>query len=193
MNFMELLVPSELVVCKSCGFVMGKNQLKDKCPACGVAAKMFEPYVEKTSQYRRLLLKMEIHPVFVHFPQAFTFTVLVLGILCLIISGGLRDMLLATFKTLSFCLPFTVLLSIGAGLFDGKIRFRKVTTPILKRKIQISSAFLILSSANLFVVICTPVTNAVLTTCLILIFLCFICTMLLGLLGVKLLNSKFPG
>lgn len=41
----------ELVRCKSCGFIMEKGKLKDKCPACGVAAKMFEPYIEKVSPF----------------------------------------------------------------------------------------------------------------------------------------------
>jgi O-antigen/teichoic acid export membrane protein len=154
---------------------------------------MFEPYVEKISPYRKLVLTLDIHPVLVHFPQAFTFTILVLVVLCLILSGALGDTLLATFKTLSFCLPFTVAATIAAGLFDGKIRFRKVTTPILKKKIHISSVFFILSVANLFLVLYMPVSKAVLTGSLILVFLCFICSLILGLLGVKLLNSKFPG
>ncbi|MFA6291197.1 MAG: hypothetical protein WC637_05410 [Victivallales bacterium] len=193
MNIIEFFVPSEQVVCKSCGYVMGKNQLRDKCPACGVAAKMFEPYVEKISFYRRVVLFLDIHPIFVHFPQAFTFTSLVLVILCLSISGSLQSTLLATLKTLSFCLPITVAASIAAGLFDGKTRFRKVTTPILKKKICIGSLFLILSFANLFLLLCQPVSKSVLTGSLILVFLCFLCTLMLGLLGARLMNSKFPG
>ena len=193
MNIIEFFIPSEQVVCKSCGYVMGKNQLKDKCPACGVAAKMFEPYVERLSFFRRVVLFLDIHPVFVHFPQAFTFTILLLLALCLTLSGSLRDMLLATLKTLSFCLPFTVAATIAAGLFDGKIRFRKVTTPILIKKIYIGSSFFILSFVNLCVVSLMPVSKVVLAGSLVLVFLCFLCTLVLGLLGAKLMNSRFPG
>ena len=83
--------------------------------------------------------------------------------------------------------------TIVAGLLDGKIRFRKVTTPILMKKIYISGLFFILSFVKLYAVCFMPASKTVLTGGLVLISLCFICTILLGFLGVKLLNSKFPG
>jgi len=193
MNLMEMIVPGELVVCKACGYVMGKNSLKDKCPACGVAAKMFDPYVEKISRYRRVIFFLDIHPILVHFPQAFTFTTLVLSVICLLMPGGREGLLVPTLKTLSICLPFTVLLAAAAGFFDGKIRFRKVTTPLLVKKIYIGGFFLLLSAVNAYMAVSMAVSTKMLAEMMIVTFCCFICTFFLGLIGAKLMNSKFQG
>jgi len=193
MNLMELIVPNELVVCRACGYVMGRNSLKDKCPACGVAAKMFEPYVEKISLYRRVILFLDIHPILVHFPQAFTFTMLVLSALCVLIPDGREGLLVPTLKTLSICLPFTVFLAVAAGLFDGKTRFRRVTTPLLVKKIYIGGIFLVLSAGNAYIAVSMSVSTKMLAGMLLVIFGCFICTFFLGLTGAKLMNSKFQG
>ncbi|HCE46994.1 MAG TPA: hypothetical protein DET40_25890 [Lentisphaeria bacterium] len=193
MNLMELIVPNELVVCKACGYVMGRNSLKDKCPACGVAAKMFEPYVEKISRYRRVVFFLDIHPILVHFPQAFTFTMLVLSALCLLMPDGREGLLVPTLKTLSLCLPFTVFLAAAAGLFDGRTRFRKVTTPLLVKKIYIGGFFLVLSTVNAYMAVTMAVSTKTLAGMLFVISGCFVCTFLLGLIGAKLMNSKFQG
>ena len=193
MNLLELIVPNELVICKACGYVMGKNSLKDKCPACGVAAKMFEPHVEKISRYRRVILFLDLHPILVHFPQAFTFTMLVLSALCILMPGGRELLLVPTLKTLSICLPFTVFLAAAAGLFDGRTRFRKVTTPLLEKKIYMGGLFLLLSAVNACMAVSMAVSTEMLAGMMLVIFGCFICTLFLGLIGAKLMNSKFQG
>jgi len=194
MNLMEIFVPKDPVICKSCGYIMGKARLRDKCPACGVPANMFEPYQERISPFRKLILGLSIHPVLVHFPQAFTFTILALAAWCFFsCENSPGSVLLATLKTLSVCLPFTVIISAAAGLFDAKIRFRKVTTQLLKYKIFISSLFIVFSSVNLYLALLAPLSSGILEGMLILAFACFICSFLLGLIGARLLESKFPG
>ncbi len=193
MDLLELIAPEERVVCKACGYVMGRKWLKDKCPACGVAAKMFEPYSDRISRYRRIIFFFDIHPILVHFPQAFTFTMLVLSVLCLLLPGGRDGLLVPTLKTLSICLPLTVILAVSAGLFDGKTRFRKVTTPLLVKKIYLASLFIALSAANACMAACMTVSTRMLAGMLLVIFGCFLCTCILGLIGAKLMNSKFQG
>lgn len=184
----------EYVVCKSCGFVMEKGKLKDKCPACGVPAKMFEPYVEKVSAFRKLILSLDIHPVMVHFPQAFTFTILLLSILAIFVRGEIQSQLFITIGILSILLPFTVILTFLAGLLDGKIRFRRVTTPILVRKMVLASIFFVFAAAILILNILYKLENPlILCSVIVLSAGCLVWGTLLAKLGTSLLNAKFPG
>ena len=86
----------EYVVCKSCGYVMEKGKLHDVCPACGVPAKMFEPYAERLSPRRRLILSLDLHPITVHFTQAFAITLPLLCLAALLVTGLLRATIAAT-------------------------------------------------------------------------------------------------
>ena len=70
----------QLVICKACGFIMLEEKLGDVCPACGVLKKMFEPHNDRVSEKRRKVLEMHIHPIMVHFSQAFAFSVFLLAI-----------------------------------------------------------------------------------------------------------------
>lgn len=173
---------------------MEKGSLKDKCPACGVQAKMFEPYIEKVSPRRKFILSLDIHPVLVHFPQAFVVTIFIMTILILLVKGDLQNSLKTTVTVLSFCLPYVVAIAILAGLYDGQIRFKRVTTPLLIKKIILGSLFFLFSIAALLL---TQIIKLE-TDVSIYLFLCsitggLICGSLLGLLGSKLINAKFPG
>jgi hypothetical protein len=77
---------------------------------------------------------------------------------------------------------------------DGKLRFRKVTTPLLKKKIILSLIFFItavvLAALALSGGFLTSPTHIVFTLLTLIISLC---GALLGLIGGKLLDAKFPG
>ena len=45
------------------------SKVGEICPACGVPAKMFEPYDDKVSEARRRMIDLHIHPVIVHSPR----------------------------------------------------------------------------------------------------------------------------
>ncbi len=193
MNPLDILAPKEQVICKACGYVMAKGALKDKCPACGVAAKMFLPYEDKVSQGRRFALALDLHPILVHFPQAFTFTILGLALISIPASGWVWKCSVTTAQTLSLLLPLSLIGAIAAGVFDGKIRFRKIATPLLMKKLFISAAFLFLSFVNLGVILACPLTNVTMILIAALMAGCAACGSVLGLMGVRLLNSKFNG
>lgn len=186
----------EMVICKSCGYVMAKSGLRDKCPACGVPAKMFEPYTERISPVRKTFLALDIHPILVHFTQAFAATI---PILCLVALAGfaridIHQKITATITVLAVALPFVVALSLLAGLLDGRIRFRRVTTPLLITKIAFSTVLFLLSSAILATVLAhQPLNSSALIKVLALGIPASGCSGYLGFLGVKLLNSAFPG
>jgi hypothetical protein len=185
----------ELIRCKSCGFVMEKGRrLHGKCPACGVPDKMFEPYTEKVAPFREFVLSLDLHPVFVHFPQAFSATILVLSLLAMMAAGVFRDNVRATVSVLCFALPFTVLCAFAAGLVDGKIRFRRVTTPLLVTKMIFGSGFFLLSIALFFVVLLHPGFGPHSVLAVAVLSLASVgCASFLGKIGTSLLNSKFPG
>lgn len=138
-----------LVRCKTCGYVMEAGKVGDKCPACGVSAKQFEPYDDKLSDGRRLLMSLDIHPVVVHLPQAFAASLVVLALLLAVLAEGpFRVELFHAATVLGAALPFAVVAAFAAGLFDGKLRFRRVTTPILIRKMIVGSCFFLASLAG---------------------------------------------
>ncbi len=142
---------ANLIRCKACGYVTKEGKVKDICPACGVPAKMFAPYTDPVSEKRRLILDLHAHPIMVHFPEAFTITLFLLATLSYFAPGAIKEALFTSIQVISFPLPFFVILAIITGLVDGKIRFRKVTTPLLKKKIIVSVLLLIISAALGFV------------------------------------------
>jgi hypothetical protein len=184
----------ELVRCKSCGYIMEKGKLHGNCPACGVPDKMFEPYSEKIAPLRKFILSLDIHPVFVHFPQAFTASVLLLSLLAMVARGHVREQIVCADMVLGLALPFTVLLAFCAGLLDGKIRFRRITTPLLIRKIIFGSLFFVISCGIFAMVQVLPLTAfSTLAGIAGLSIAALGCASYLGMMGTSLLNAKFPG
>jgi uncharacterized membrane protein len=184
----------ELVRCKSCGFIMEKGKLRGKCPACGVPDKLFEPYSEKIAPGRKLILSLDMHPILVHFPQAFTTAVLALSLFAMVVQGRTRELIVGADAVLGAVLPFTVLLAFCAGLLDGAIRFRRVTTPLLIRKIVFGSLFFVFSCGILAAVLALPFNaSSTLVSLAGLSSAALGCGVYLGMMGVSLLNSKFPG
>jgi len=133
------------IQCKACGYIMNEAQLKDFCPACGLAKMVFEPYKKVISPLRKFILDQHLHPITVHFPQVLLLLCLVMPLLSLIASPALQVEFLIIAKWSILALPFTVLGGLVTGLIDGKLRFKKVTTPLLVRKIIAGILFQILS------------------------------------------------
>lgn len=183
-----------LMRCKACGFVANQGEIKDVCPACGVPAKMFEPYTHPVSLKRRRILDLHIHPVLVHFPQAFALTLFLLSFFAFFVPAAVVETFSATIKVLSALLPFFVIPAIASGLMDGKLRFRKVTTPLLKKKIILSTVFFITS----IILAALALSGRLLTFPIHMIYVLLtiitsLCGALLGLIGGKLLDARFPG
>lgn len=193
-HFEKEVVVAELVICKSCGFIMDKSKLRDKCPACGVAAKMFEPYIEKISPKRKRILSLDLHPVLVHFPQAFIVSIFALSLIALAVHGSARATVIAAITVLGTALPLVIIGAFLTGLLDGKIRFRRVTTPILKQK-MIWGVLFFLCSCGIFAVVQSKslASPAPIIVVALLSLPALGCATLLGLLGSSILNSKFPG
>jgi rubredoxin len=182
------------VRCKACGYVMEAGRVRDRCPACGVPAKQFEPYDEKISDKRRRILDLHMHPIVVHLPQAFAAFLIPLAVALMMAVGDFRSIVIDTTRVLSVVLPFSVMLAFAAGLLDGKIRFRRVTTPVLVRKMVLASLLLASSfGAAALAVFSGLDTGGPLAAFVSLCLLDFFAAVGLGFLGFPLIVAKFPG
>lgn len=184
----------ELVRCRSCGYITRKSRVKDVCPACGVPARNMLPYSDPVSAGRRRFLSLDIHPVLDHFPQAFTVSTLVLSIAGLFLRGRLDTYLFDTLITISLFTPLGVLLSFLTGIMDAKVRFRRITTPILIRKLILAISFFVFSVCMLVLALQPGFPSRGLLEAYVLLNIgAFICSFFLGLLGKGLLEAELPG
>jgi uncharacterized membrane protein len=180
------------VRCKACGYIM-KEGSADVCPACGVPGTAFEPYKLTISEKRKKILDLHLHPIIVHFPQAFALFAFALLVGAYLFGNPLKDTLVTTSKVVITLLPFSVFFGFLSGILDGKARFKKLKAPFLKQKIILGSTFIIFSTISaIFIYFADPSGF----TWLIEIFLLLICTALsalLGKTGASLAESKLPG
>lgn len=185
----------KLIRCKACGYIMAEEKLGDKCPACGVPRDMFEPYTDPMAESRRRILRLDLHPMAVHFPTSFAVAVFVFTIASFFFSGPLEELLISAIKVIALFLPLVVLIAFLAGLLDGKTRFRRLgRSHILKTKIVYGSLFFVFSVGLTLVVWLAGLGSITLISLAVALAAGSVaCTVVLALLGTQILNSAFPG
>jgi hypothetical protein len=184
----------QYVRCKACGYIMEASKVGELCPACGVPSKAFEPYEERISEERKRILDLHIHPIVVHLAQALAPLLVVLAAaLALLGEGSLKAALLDTARVLAAFLPVAVVLAFAAGLIDGNLRFHKVTTPLLVRKMIAGALFFVVSLAAAALALFTGLEAATLAAFAFLELLSLAAAVTLGHWGFGLLSSRFPG
>lgn len=181
------------IKCKACGYIMDASYLKDVCPACGLPKTVFEPYTKKISPNRRFIIDQHIHPICVHFPQVFVIVIMVMLSLALWVGSPLREEFLVAAKLSIFALPFSVLLGFVTGLIDGKLRFKKLTTPLLANKTKAGIILLVLSIIIFSLFLKTGFTTTTMVLILILSIISAACGIFLGKTGSSMFNSILPG
>lgn len=183
------MIDEELVRCRPCGYVMKASDLGDVCPACGLPRTVFEPYRERVSANRLLILSLDIHPIAIHLSQTFVALTPLLIFFHLVFPDFQETIVHSVINFSVFALPFSLILSFVSGIIDGITRFKTLRTPLLKSKIIYGIAILILTFFQLIVF--TPGTYSWLTIliCLVSLF----CAVRLGLMGKHLLDVILPG
>jgi len=141
----------ELVRCRPCGFVMEADKLGDVCPACGLPRKVFEPYRERVSRNRLMMLNFDLHPIAIHLSQSFVIAIPIITMLVILFPGFQTEILKSVLVFSVFLFPLTLVLAIITGIIDGLTRFKTLATPLLRVKIIFSIIILTLSVALLFV------------------------------------------
>lgn len=179
----------ELVRCRPCGFVIEAHKLGEVCPACGLPRKVFEPYREKVSWNRLLLLNFDLHPIAIHLSQALVILIPLLAIVTNLFTQFHPVILKNVLIFSVYVFPITLILAMITGVIDGVTRFKTLKTPILKVKIIFSIIILILSFLIFFF---APRDQYGILT-VILSILCLGAGVQLGLLGKKLINVILPG
>lgn len=181
------------VRCKVCGYIMEEGDLKDVCPACGVPKTAFVEHKYNVSEKRLHIISLHLHPISVHFPEAIAVFLFGFFILSLITPDSISNNLITTNQILSFFYPITVVLAFVAGIYDAKIRFKKLSPPVLKMKMYLGILLFVFSLIMpiLFIAVSyTMVTQ-------FLIFIVSIANLLLcvalGKMGGKLIDSVMPG
>jgi rubredoxin len=179
----------ELVRCRPCGFVIEADKLGDVCPACGMPRKVFEPYRERVSRNRLVLLNFDLHPIAIHLSQALVIAIPLLAIVTNLFKQFQPEILKNVLIFSVFVFPFTLILAILTGIVDGLTRFKTLATPILRVKIIFSLIILLLSVALFFI---APQGNLFSLT-IVLSILALGAGFQLGLWGKKLINVILPG
>jgi len=180
------------VRCKACGFIMDENHVEDLCPACGLPKTVFEPYTKKISPRRTFIIDQHLHPISVHFPQVFIAVILFMLSFSFWVEDPLRGEFLIAAKLSISAFPFSVLLGFITGLIDGKIRFKKLKTPLLVRKAIVGTVLQVLSIAVLVLYLANGFTTNSMLIIIVLSILSTICGIYLGRAGSTMFNSMMP-
>ncbi|HEY5469198.1 MAG TPA: hypothetical protein VIK07_01615 [Bacteroidales bacterium] len=179
----------ELVRCRPCGFVIESDKLGDVCPACGMPRKVFEPYRERVSLNRLILLNFDLHPIIIHLSQALVILIPLVTVITYLFNNFYPEVLKSVLIFSVVVFPVTLVLAIISGIIDGLTRFKTLNTPLLLRKILASSVIIVLSILLFFV---SQYENfGIITIALSLI--CLATGIQLGLWGKKLINVILPG
>ena len=184
---------SELVRCRPCGYVMEADKLGDVCPACGLPRKVFEPYRERVSNNRLMILNLDLHPIAIHFSQAFVGAIPLLFLFTALFPGLYHHELTIVNNVMIVALPFSMILAFSSGMIDGYTRFKTFNTPLLIKKLILSGIITLLSGIASTIVIFNGLTAKNTTAVILLTLGCLACAVTLGLLGKRLLNVILPG
>lgn len=171
---------------------MNKDGSPDICPACGVSKKVFEDYKYNISPRRKFIMDLDSHPIMLHLPQAITALIPFFGILSLITDAGWGIKFLYSIEILAYLLPLTVIATIVTGMVDGKNRFKKLSTPALKKKIILGLILLITTSMMPYLVFSMGIKDA-LFPLMGLSLIAMGNEAMLSKLGIKLISAYLPG
>ena len=184
---------AELVRCRPCGYVMEADKLGDVCPACGMPRKVFEPYRERVSRKRIMVLDLDLHPIAIHFSQTFVGAIPLIFLFTALFPSFYFDELMVVNKVMIITLPLTMIVAFSSGMIDGFTRFKTFNTPMLLKKIVLSGLITLLSIIASVLVIKNGLTPENRIIVLSLILGCLTFAVKLGLMGKKLLNVILPG
>ena len=181
------------IKCKVCGFIMEEKDLKDVCPACGVPKTAFVEFKYSISEKRQQILSLHLHPISVHFPEAIA--VFLAGFVCLalITSGTISNDLIIVNKTLSIIFPLTIVAACISGIYDAKVRFKKLSPPYIKIKIYLGILLLVSSILTLVLLQINSYGTVIKAIIVILAFANLGTSIILGKIGGTLIDCKMPG
>jgi len=185
---------AELLRCKSCGYVVEAGRVGEVCPACGVPRKMMEPWKDPVSARRRFLLGLDLHPIVDHFSVSFATCAAVVAVFVLLFPGFFRQPWLDVMRVFVGVLPLAVIASYVSGLYDGRLRFRRTSTPVLRFKKLVGILFFVFAATAAVVTFAFDLGGAWVRAVIFVLEAAAVgCAFVLGRTGKDLLNALFPG
>jgi hypothetical protein len=184
-----------MIRCKACGYITKEGELGDRCPACGAPKTAFQPYTDPVGEHRRKILKLDLHPVGVHFATSFAVVVFLFSLADLFLSGNSQTTLVDATKIIVLLQPLVVVAVILLGILDGKIRFRRIkNSQILKRKIVYGIILWVVSAGSAAIIWSNSFASVALSSLAVLLAAAaVVLVLLLGLLGASIREAAFPG
>ena len=183
----------EMVICKPCGYVMNRDRLRGVCPACGASSSVFKPYEDKVSASRRRILDLDLHPILVHAPQAFATFLPGLTALAILFPPFYPEEVAAVVCFMALILPISVIGAISSGLIDAKLKFKKLSPPLVVRKIVLGVGLLLVSLAIGLVVLLGGFSSDTRLAVAALSGASLLFAILLGHCGKQLIRPILPG
>lgn len=138
--------------CSVCGYIGEENKIKQVCPACNAPFSSFEHYEYGINEKRLSNLNLHLHPVLTHFPVSIAVLSLVVLIIAFSMRSGANSAWILIEKIISIILPFTIIATMAAGLYDAKARLKDAIGRLQKQKIQLGTLFLVVSGISAILV-----------------------------------------
>ncbi|HME54572.1 MAG TPA: hypothetical protein VKM55_20335 [Candidatus Lokiarchaeia archaeon] len=136
-------------ICRLCGYIY-KGKPTGNCPACGAPVSSFVPYNLGLDDFRYKLLSVDLHPIATHFGVGIAVLLALDYFVVTIINPNLFNIDLGYGGALDFLaliLPIFVGLTALLGYFDGKLRYKKIKTKFLMRKLWLACIYFAVSIA----------------------------------------------
>jgi hypothetical protein len=187
---------AELLRCRTCGYVAEARRVRAACPACGAARKALDAWRDPVGPGRRLLLSLDIHPILLHFSMTFVCLALVLALVALAFPGVYPQTVAGLLVIFTAVLPVAVLAAFLSGLLDARARFRRLTSPLLIRKMIWGAALFLVSCAAAACALLPGAgtgTTEGLAVLAALLAAAVVCSAVLGRMGKGLLAGLLPG
>ncbi len=144
------------MMCRLCGFIVKGTVPPKVCPVCGAPLTAFVPIKRNVEEKRLKFLEMDLHPISTHFSiggAVFLVALFLVNLLSPTHSLVILGINLGYGGVLDFFVilePIFVALTFVLGLFDGKMRYKKLQTPWLRYKTYLG-AFAIVAAVLVLV------------------------------------------
>nr|WP_320132380.1 rubrerythrin [uncultured Holophaga sp.] len=179
--------------CRACDYIAEEGELGDVCPVCGLPRTVFEPYNKKISDRRRLITEQHLHPIAVHLPQVLLLACVVMPILARYapMPYGMEFRIIAKWSVL--ILPIGAIGAFCSGLLDGKVRFKKLSPPLLAMKIRVGISFMILCFADTAAYLILGFHGIGTWIMVVVSIIATACAIFLGRTGARMFSCILPG
>jgi hypothetical protein len=187
---------SNYYICRLCGYIH-KGKPTGPCPACGAPVSSFVSFALGVEEKRYNFLRLDLHPIATHFGVGLAILLVLDFLVVMVIKPVIFNIQLGYGGVLDFLtllLPLFVGLTALSGYFDGKYRYKKITTMFLKRKLLLGIMYFAVSVVIPIVHFGSAMGSNVALVAFegVLIFVAIVLALMLGRIGGELTCHAVP-